>query len=84
MRPQTLDNICAKEMWLQVPKAVLVGLDRDLLNSERRNQWEDGMEEIPMERISEVARAIKAVEYVEWIEGDETSCSCWCSLRAQT
>ena len=78
VRPQTLDriqNYYAKEFTEERgdKPVILVGLDKDLLEQDKRSKWEEGMEEIPRERIDEAARAINAVEYVEWIEGDDKS-----------
>ena len=78
VRPETLDRI--RDYYVRGISAeqktkpgILVGLDKDLLEQDKRSEWEDGMEEIPRERINEVACAISAVEYTEWIDGDDES-----------
>ena len=78
VRPQTLDTVqnrYAKQDREELgdKPIILVGLDKDLLEQDKMSEWEEGMEEIPRERIDEVARAINAVEYIEWIEGDDKS-----------
>ena len=78
VRPQTLDRVHNYSVRLtsQVQgekPVILVGLDKGLLEKDKRSEWEEGMEEIPRERIDEVARAINAVEYIEWFEGDAES-----------
>ena len=76
--PETLDTVqnfyALEDHEEQKTKPViLVGLDRDLVEPIKIPGCADGTEEITRERIDEVARAINAVDYVEWIEGDAES-----------
>ena len=78
VEPETLDTVqnfyALEDHQEQKTKPViLVGLDRDLVEPIKIPGCADGTEEITRERIDEVARAINAVDYVEWIEGDAES-----------
>ena len=75
VRPSTLDHI--EDTWAPLAltdhpntPTVLVGVDSDLLAPENRGKWEEGMSEIPSERIEQVKNAIHAVEYVQCTSAD--------------
>ena len=77
VRPSTLDHV--EEIWAPLvtdypnTPRILVGVDSNLLSPENRGQWEDGMSEIPSERIEQVKNAIHAVEYVQCTSADDST-----------
>lgn len=78
VRPSTLDHI--EDTWAPLVLAdnpntptVLVGVDSNLLAPKNREKWEEGMAEIPAERIEQVKNAIHAAEYVQCTSADDST-----------